>query len=301
MDAEEIMIRNANRLMQKFRTEDKAAENKNKPILVSDDVRNTKDFSFSKITPNNRIGDSGQLLLAKSKANRSERYLVKHEFTDCAANEFVYTKLAQAMNLKMPGAVLFQLSPDEKRKIFGTEYIIGTRYLNIIIENPAFVQIRDRASNWKDYIRFRALYDLFLENDSFEVLLADDGNIYRVDTSASFILSNFMFDKAGVNVSVNGFIPKEYVKNFVKNLDYSQHWQHFETDNLLNIVREQYGKDMISVYKEPFERIQEIPGSYIDDFLNTLCYFYPDFIGDYFKRFITAAKNQAHIILKQNV
>ena len=43
-----------------------------------------------------------------------------------------------------------------------------------------------------------------------------------------------------------------------------------------------------------FEKFTEcaVGDDYIDDFLNTLCYFYPDFIGDYFKRYISALQKQ---------
>lgn len=51
-----------------------------------------------------------------------EKYLAKHAFADCAANEFVYIKLAQAMGFKMPDAVLFSL---------------GTTFLRLTIEAPS--------------------------------------------------------------------------------------------------------------------------------------------------------------------
>ena len=71
-------------------------------------------------------GDSGPLLLAKRKQNRAEQYLVKHAYTDCACNEFVYTKLAQAMGYSMPDVLLLRLSPQEKRPYFDTEYLIAS-------------------------------------------------------------------------------------------------------------------------------------------------------------------------------
>lgn len=194
------MIGNA---LRRSRLVDKAAENLGKPPLVSDDVVQTADFTFSPFCPGNRVGDSGALLLAKAKEDRSRRYLVKHAYTDCACNEFVYTKLAQAMGVKMPDAVLFQLSPDEKRPYFKTEYIIGLKYLNLLIEDPTYRQIREQACNWQDYFRFKAMYEMFVEVDSFETPLAADGFIYRVDTTASFLLSNMMLSYAGVNVSMN--------------------------------------------------------------------------------------------------
>ena len=95
-----------NKYMMQLRMESKEKENQGKPPITSPDVVQTADFVFSRIP--HQEGDSGRLLLAKQKADRNKRYLVKHAYTDCACNEFIYTKLAQVMGYSMPDAVLFQ-------------------------------------------------------------------------------------------------------------------------------------------------------------------------------------------------
>lgn len=195
-------------MLMRKRLENKRRENQSKPPLQSDDTRSTADFAFSSYRPHAAFGDSGSLLLAKQK-NGGQRYLVKHAFADCAVIEFVYTKLAQAMNLKMPDAVLFQLSPGEKRRYWKTEYILGLRFLDLDIESPSFAQIRERAHNWQDYFHFQAMYTMCLEGDSFETPLAADGFIYRVDTTDSFTLSNEMLTVAGIDEPSNGIVPKK--------------------------------------------------------------------------------------------
>ena len=52
-----------------LRKKDRDSENHTKPPLESNDVVQTGDYTFSKITPGGRVGDSGQLLLAKSKSD----------------------------------------------------------------------------------------------------------------------------------------------------------------------------------------------------------------------------------------
>jgi len=84
-------------IMRQQRMEYKKKENAGKPPLCASDIEKTTDFIFS--TPFEREGDSGKLLLAKRKTDRSDRYFVKHAFTDCACNEYVYTKLAQRKQL----------------------------------------------------------------------------------------------------------------------------------------------------------------------------------------------------------
>lgn len=75
--------------MMQLRMESKEQENQGKPPITSPDVVQTADFVFSQIP--HQEGDSGRLLLAKRKVDRNDRYLVKHAYTDCACNEFIYT------------------------------------------------------------------------------------------------------------------------------------------------------------------------------------------------------------------
>lgn len=73
---------------------------------------------------------------------------------------------------------------------------------------------------------------------------------------------------------------------------------HLDYGAILNVGAFQFDLDF---YKErcvapdldTYRRLTEVPDADIDNFLNTLCYIYPDFIGDYFKAYIVTAKKQA--------
>lgn len=275
--------------MMTLRMESKEKENQHKPPITSPDVVETADFVFSQAFQ--REGDSGKLLLAKQKKNRANQYLVKHAYTDCACNEFIYTKLAQAMGYCMPNAVLFRLSPGEKRPYFKTEYIIEERYLNVTDPSPAYEKIRERAKNWEHYFAFYGLYSLTGEGDGVEILLADDDKIYRVDTTDAFPISNWQLDTAGVNLEIGGCNPYMEAKKQLLNRDFSGILNVSYCDLFLASCSK-ISEEGRLYFLEPFARIQEIPRDYIDDFLNTLCCFYPDFIGDYFKRYISALQTQ---------
>lgn len=275
--------------MMRLRMESKEKENREKPPISSPDIVQTSDFIFSRIQ--REEGDSGSLLLAKRKDNRKHQYLVKHACTDCACNEFVYTKLAQAMGYCMPDAVLFQLSQEEKRFDFKTEYVIGERYLNVVDPNPAYKKIRGQAKNWEHFFAFYALYSITGEGDGMEILLADDDKIYRVDTTDAFPLSMLELDAAGINQDIGGCNPYVETKKRLLNKDFSEILNVSTCDRTFKKCCEIFA-DCHPYFLQPFARIQEIPTDYIDDFLNTLCYFYPDYIGNYFKRYISALKKQ---------
>lgn len=275
--------------------EAKQRENQGKPPIISSDILQTADFVFSRIPEHE--GDSGGLLLAKGKTNKTERYLVKHAYTDCACNEFVYTKLAQAMECRMPEAVLFQLSPGEKRPYFKTEYIIGERYLNVTDPSPTYERVREQAKNWGDFFAFYALYCMTGEGDGVEILLADDNMIYRVDTTDAFPISNLHLDVAGIDQQISGCNPSTEVKEQLLSQDFSAILNTSSCDWWLEKCAQIDGESS-PYFLAPFARIQEIPNDYIDDFLNTLCYFYPDFIGNYFKQYISALQKQCREYFK---
>ena len=198
----------------------------------------------------------------------------------------------------MPDMVLFAISPEEKRNYFQTEYIVGAKYLDIVDHAPSYDKIREQAVNWKDYFSFWALYLLTGEGDTFEVPLVNDGFIYRVDTTDAFPLNDTILYMAGINVELDGITPKAYWKERLLNSTFDHLWDVKRFDSQLEECVRKYGKECAAPFLEPFERIQNISAIYIDDFLNTLCYFYPDFIGDYFNKYIGALQEFSQSYLK---
>ena len=288
-DYKRIRISN---MMKKDRLAYKAKENANKPPLISDDVLETADFTFAK-TMTEREGDSGQLLLAKRKTDRSERYLVKHAFTDCAANEFVYTKLVQAMGYHMPDVKLFRLSSGEKRSYFKTEYIIGEQFLSLIDDAPGFETIQNQASNWQDLFGFYAMESMFSEGDGIEVVLAADGLLYRIDTTSSFAVSAWDLDYAGIDIDCQGTNMSAAVRESLLSRTFDASLNAGSFDWHFKYYKEHYGNVCIEPYLQPFIRVQQISNEYVDGILNTLCYFYPDYLGDYYKKYISALQKAA--------
>ena len=73
-------------------------------------------------------GFSGGLLLATPKRADRPRLLVKHEMPCSACCEFMYSRLAQELQLPVAESFLMKVSAkDEKR--FKTPYVVGITYL----------------------------------------------------------------------------------------------------------------------------------------------------------------------------
>lgn len=244
-------------VMRQQRMEYKKKENQCKPLLSAGDVAKTTDFVFS--APFEREGDSGKLLLAKRKTDRSDRYFVKHAFTDCACNEYVYTKIAQAMGYRVPDVVLFEFPETERRKHFKTEYIIGAKYLNIVNPFPSYEEIREKAKNWEEYFCFYGLYSMTGEMDGIEVPLADDGYIYRVDTTDAFPISNWDLDYAGVYREVQGFIPNELIKQTLQTRDLSNTVNFDSCDFCFDLCRKKDAQVCEPLFWTRFKKYKRFP------------------------------------------
>ena len=135
------------------------------------------------------------------------------------------------------------------------------------------------------------------EGDGVEILLADDKKIYRVDTTDAFPISNRFLDFAGVNFEADGTNLNAETKKSLLSLNFNETMSKSNCDFCLKQCLEK-DSDCSRRFLEPFERIQQIPQEHIDGFLDTLCYFYPDYIGDFFKRYISGLQKQCMEYLK---
>jgi len=272
----------AKQMCRENRIERKITENQHKDphntLFLSSDILNAADFTFTPFVQRRGMGDSGNLLLAVNKYDSTQRYIVKHAFCDCAANEYIYSKIAQAIGLKMPDVKLFYLENPLDNTLFDTEYIVGIEYLNIVEKHPS-AKTRETSRNPDDYYKFNTLYELFLESDRFETALADDGYIYRFDTTAAFLFNDNLI--LAMSTSFNPLDITQYAERVVPG-----QWSVSKLDAMMKRLIERNGEDKAEILLDPLYWLKLVPKSYIDRFLETLCYFYPDSVGDYYRRFL---------------
>lgn len=101
----------------------KEQENKNKKFPVHEDILYISDFTLEKFS---NFGDSGDLYLATNKHNPDEKYILKHEYYDCACNEYMYSKIGNKMGIKIAQVKLFILNDKEKK--FKSDFVCGIKY-----------------------------------------------------------------------------------------------------------------------------------------------------------------------------
>ena len=188
----------------------KNEENKNRNIPLSDDILYISDFNLKKFF---NSGDSGNLYLAINKYN-NEKYILKHEFYDCACNEYMYSKIGNKMGIKVAPVKLFVI--DDKKNKFKSDFVCGIKYFencehvnyNYITKNKRYV------SNWKDYFRMLCLEVLFDESDGIEIIKYNN-EIYRIDTVAAFTTSYFLIHLLAYDYKYNNINIREFANKTI--------------------------------------------------------------------------------------
>ena len=272
------------------RVANKAIENQNKKPLDSPDVLNADDFTFEPFDQKrDGDGDSGELLLATRKTDKTDKYIVKHAFCDCAANEYVYYNMAKAVDLTMPEVKLFRLSDPFDDTLFKTEYVAGIKYLNIVEEHADDITAI-RASNDYDYYGFFGLHKIFLENDLVHIVLADDKTLYRIDCSDAFGIEDTTLMFAGVEQSAVKSDEDKKNQSRLNTLWFRKHWDLYDISRTMEQYRIEFGYNEMGGVINPLKAVRFVRKPYIDKFLETLCYFYPDCVGEYYSGFFVELK-----------
>lgn len=269
-----------------------------KPKSAHDSIKETKDYNIVPFRQKRGDGDSGPLLVATKKNDTSECFIMKFFRAECAINEFIYSCIAQALNISTPEIVLFKLTETPNPYgILPTDYIMGSRKIDIGISCPTIEQILS-TSNGQDYFRFVALREIFDEYDSFETPITTNNVVFRIDTSASF--GNTPMGMHEIITMTR--LPQcfGFAKGLLDSIDYDRPW---EKRNFLSgkIRCEEEGHmEGVSVYLDTFARFIELPQVYIDSIIHTLSAIYPDIICTHYQRYIAGIQKQTELFLKNH-
>lgn len=270
--------------------------NQKKSDLNSNDVLKVEDYEFTS-APFEKTGNSGNFLIANNKKNSNQKYLVKHEFIDCSCNEFIYSKFGKLLNAKFADVKLFDTLTPPLNSLFKSEDVVGIEYLDLASENIKFSDLNSDCKNKEDYFKYFAIRNLFMDIDSFEIVLDKNGYIYKISNSATFDISNFSlqsvyidFNKEinGININLKEFTKKQFLKTLegYKNSNITNYQREF------NYIKNNYGKENIKYFLEPFHILYDLNLNKVDDILNTLSYFYPDYVSDYYKQYFEITKEK---------
>lgn len=265
----------------------KELENKNRNIPTSDDILYISNFTLEKFS---NFGDSGDLYLATNKHNHNEKYILKHEYYDCACNEYMYSKIGNKMGIKIAPVKLFIL--DDKKNKFKSDFVCGVKYLeNCEHVNFDYIEKnKNNINNWKDYFRMVFLEALFQESDGIEVVKYNN-EIYRLDTTNAFTISDFDIHPLAYDYNSNGINIREFANKYIlqkasRNIDSRVSMWKFDVDAFLK----NFGDEYLNYYLETFKLFEKIKEKDIDEWINILTFFYPNIIGEYFRSYFNNLK-----------
>lgn len=262
-------------------------QNENKKILNTSDILSSKDY---KVTKHSNSGDSGELLLANNKKDKNEKYIIKHEYYDCACNEYMYSKIGNEMNIKIAPVKFLKI--EDKEKIFKSDFVCAIKYYensnhtnyNKILED------REKIINWQDYFKFLGMESLFLESDGIEVIQSDN-YIYRIDTTAAFSLSHMQIEYLAYDFIHNGINVRDFAERTIMKLANCNKEKilSFWNNSKMFFIK-YYGAEYLKYYLEPFYKFADFDENKILEWTRTITYFYPDIIGKYFNIYLKNIK-----------
>lgn len=265
----------------------KETENKNRNVVISDDILYISNFTLEKFS---NSGDSGDLYLATNKRDHNEKYILKHEYYDCACNEYMYSKMGNKMGIKIAPVKLFVL--DNKQNQFKSDFVCGIRYLeNCECVNFNYIEKnKNDINNWKDYFRMFCLELLFEEGDGIEVVKYNN-EIYRLDTTDAFTISDYYIHLLAYDYNNNGINVKEFTNKTILQLAKgNQDSRIYIWKYNIDYFKEKFGNKYLNYYLETYRLLEKVTDKDIEDWTNILTIFYPNIIGEYFKIYFNNLK-----------
>ncbi|MCM1052986.1 MAG: hypothetical protein NC483_03330 [Ruminococcus sp.] len=274
----------------------KKIENKNRKQPISEDILYTSDFLFEEFV---NSGDSGSLLLATNKTNSDDQYIIKHEYYDCACNEYMYSKVGNSMGIKIAPVKLFVV--DDNEELFKSDFVCGIKYLSEC-EHINFDYVKKHQTyikNLQDYFKMHCLESLFDESDGIEIVKYKD-ELYRLDTTAAFGLSIYYIYPLAYDYNKNGIDIQEFArKNLLKLATKKDSYRFNSWKHNLDLNIKKFGKDYLKYYKETFNLLKNVSEEDISRWTNILSWFYPNIIGEYYKLYFKNLKLDVDEFLKR--
>lgn len=236
-----------------------------------------KDFKFEVFSAD---GDSGELFLATRKTD-GKKFVVKHAFSDCACNEFLYYSLAKELGLKTLEFYLFE--KDSKRAGFKSGYAIAIEYIDCAKRlSDIAAQKRTEIKNWREYFYHRALFAAFIEEDGAEFIIDKDNYLYRIDTTESF----------GINYFIIGAITTQAAQQTAYRMSADREERVcVKLCEQGNLIKETYTETDYKIFCEAIERLSEMDIEQIEQIVEELCMVYPKELMSYYMNFFISCQD----------
>ena len=232
-------------------------------------------------------GFSGQLLLATPVEEGLAPLIVKQEQPCSACCEFVYSRLAQEMQIPVPQAFLIKKNGHKESWPFKIPYVVGITYLEGL-HLFTTEDLQNSINMTFEYACHYALAVMFEQIDAVQMSATSDGNIVGFDFTDCFRLSDL----------TESLLKKQdtLLIQFLKMLLCAFKQDDFSSSARIGaeVVAKHLGVPQISavypLYLEPMKRFCKIGNERIREITEALDEVYPVAISVYFEEYLAELK-----------
>ncbi len=278
----------------------KEEQNRKKTPFVSSNYLMTGDFRFSKFENN---GDSGNMMIAKRKGFPKEKYFVKHYYSDCACNEFMYAAIAEQLGILTPRVKLFMVSENEKRNLFYSGYGVGIEAIEKIHSQLFEKDVQKDPSIQKSRIRACALDQILDGWVETQFLMSKDHQCYRFDLTESF---NAHYDFISILGMNENLIIQGKNRDEILQGELERHLNSLKDKSIeylkrgLTVYNNSYSDNFTDEWNNTYAAFLNMDDKKIQNAIDILCYIYPDELGTYYQNYIKISKEKIRQYFTEN-
>lgn len=229
-------------------------------------------------------GFSGQILLAKPHQAGLSTLLVKHELPNLACCEFIYSQLAQELEISVPNTYLMKIRNFEDLP-FKTTYAVGIAYQDHL-KQFSVEELKSSRQLQQDFAAQYALAVMFEQADRVQMAQTKSGHIVGFDFSDSFRLSDL---RNASMVRQSNVYLKRYLDMLITAFSADDFSVSVEAGiaTMKNFLCEEKSSGLVvNVYFGTMRKFCEIPKKQIESIITALEQIYPKEISEYFRTYI---------------
>lgn len=241
-------------------------------------------------------GFSGGLLLATPKRADRPRLLVKHEMPCSACCEFMYSRLAQELQLPVAESFLMKVSAkDEKR--FKTPYVVGITYLEGL-QRFSLEEVQQSPQLVHEYAGHYALAAMFGQADLVQMSRTPSGHILSFDFTDCFRLGDLC--NAAMFQNTDLFLEPYliHILSAFNREDFSLWLNAGESVVRKHLGEECFTSMAVGAYHDTLKRFCLIPEQRITEIAEALDKIYPVQISVYFEEYAKILKRKIRYYFK---
>ncbi|MEG0681250.1 MAG: hypothetical protein RR581_06445 [Eubacterium sp.] len=276
-----------------WKDSDECMDNEAGEEICFDDVVNLEDIVIREETLKLYNGEKAITLIAESEAEPKRKHVLKHEFVGAACSEYIFSKLARAVDARVPICKLLYVGNNCEDERIKTKFVAGIEMLSQPKQYNSQAD-HDKVINSDNIWQYYCLSDL-LDGPLNVELVYSKRHLYQINGAPNFglqerelcFIDQEKYPLGNYALRLQGI--RNICCNKVNDLEQTIYSRQKAT---INAMKDDLGDDawQLKGYYQTMESFVEISDEYIMDMLNNLVVIYPDFMREYFEEYIGRVK-----------